>query len=507
MKNLKNEDLKKLNQIEKDLLQRFKEGEKEQIKERDKIEQKSKLIKKDPYNGLEFNESIMNKKKDEITLSEAKHVHNLEKKLKDEFKSHHIREGIELKEREKKYEPIVKALKENRIHEVENSKDIQIFNPNIVSTPFRKIQFEDEDENDFHYNESTSTIEDPITPEKETFKTNKSLKKIMESSIINIGSIASKFLPRAHDKQFGIWYDEDIEEWKIGNYPMTVDIDDIIIKYNENEEKYKGTEGLWRLLTRNDYLEHNIMFTNDDWNNYKNIMIKTYSLFQNNDPKSRKPKSSKGRKWKLVKTIWEELINQKGSGVLEFNNKPIEYRYVNNLNELVKRLNYISAQENAGNNSFHNEKMSLVKFMNDILTEIIDTPNSTKYLIRCMSLLPENVIGSGLVNDIINNLPIELHYPGANFCGPGTKLKERLERGDKGINPTDEFCKEHDIFYSNNRTPEQRWIADEKLEDQALNRLFSKDATLNERVMDLVIAPTMWAKRKLGFGLNSSSLI
>ena len=46
--------------------------------------------------------SQMNKKKDEITLSEAKHVHNLEKKLQDEFKSHHICEGIELKEREKK---------------------------------------------------------------------------------------------------------------------------------------------------------------------------------------------------------------------------------------------------------------------------------------------------------------------------------------------------------------------------------------------------------------------
>ena len=27
--------------------------------------------------------------------------------------------------------------------------------------------------------------------------------------------------------------------------------------------------------------------------------------------------------------------------------------------------------------------------------------------------------GSGLVNKLIDNLPIELHLPGYNYCGPG----------------------------------------------------------------------------------------
>ena len=56
--------------------------------------------------------------------------------------------------------------------------------------------------------------------------------------------------------------------------------------------------------------------------------------------------------------------------------------------------------------------------------------------------------GRGLFNIVLSNLPAELHIPGYQFCGPGTKLAERLSRGDSGINPLDSACKEHDIVYS-----------------------------------------------------------
>ena len=49
--------------------------------------------------------------------------------------------------------------------------------------------------------------------------------------------------------------------------------------------------------------------------------------------------------------------------------------------------------------------------------------------------------GFGIVNTLINKLPFELHVPGYNYCGPGTKLEKRLKRGDKGINPLDELAK------------------------------------------------------------------
>lgn len=47
------------------------------------------------------------------------------------------------------------------------------------------------------------------------------------------------------------------------------------------------------------------------------------------------------------------------------------------------------------------------------------------------------VCGKGLLNKAINSLQFDLHIPGYQFCGPGTKLKERLQKNQRGINPTD----------------------------------------------------------------------
>ncbi|KAF0756539.1 Uncharacterized protein FWK35_00008845 [Aphis craccivora] len=48
--------------------------------------------------------------------------------------------------------------------------------------------------------------------------------------------------------------------------------------------------------------------------------------------------------------------------------------------------------------------------------------------------------GSGLVNSVINHLPVELQYiPDYRFAGLGTKLKEGLARGERDINRLDEL--------------------------------------------------------------------
>lgn len=41
----------------------------------------------------------------------------------------------------------------------------------------------------------------------------------------------------------------------------------------------------------------------------------------------------------------------------------------------------------------------------------------------------------------------ELHIPGYNFCGPGTQVEARLERGDYGVNKLDNACRVHDVDY------------------------------------------------------------
>ena len=56
---------------------------------------------------------------------------------------------------------------------------------------------------------------------------------------------------------------------------------------------------------------------------------------------------------------------------------------------------------------------------------------------------------SSLVDNLINLLPFEKHAPGYHFCRPGTGLNVRLEKGEKGVNPLDAYCREHDIAYAN----------------------------------------------------------
>lgn len=108
--------------------------------------------------------------------------------------------------------------------------------------------------------------------------------------------------------------------------------------------------------------------------------------------------------------------------------------------------------------------------------------------------------GRGLVNTLINKLPIELHIPGYSFCGPGTKLQKRLARGDQGINPLDEACKEHDIAYSQYQDLHKRHEADSTLAKKAWERVRSKDAGIGEKAAAVAITGIMKGKTKLGMG-------
>lgn len=110
--------------------------------------------------------------------------------------------------------------------------------------------------------------------------------------------------------------------------------------------------------------------------------------------------------------------------------------------------------------------------------------------------------GRGLVNSLINKLPVELHLPGYQYCGPGTKLIKRLNRGDPGINQLDKACKEHDIAYNINKDQEKRNIADKILAGKAWQRFKSSDANLSEKANSLLVSALMTTKSKLGMGMN-----
>lgn len=110
--------------------------------------------------------------------------------------------------------------------------------------------------------------------------------------------------------------------------------------------------------------------------------------------------------------------------------------------------------------------------------------------------------GCGLLNSVINALPFELHIPKYQFCGPGTRLQERLLRGDKGINPLDAACKIHDIAYSQHKDLKHRHAADKVLGNSARQRITAKNATFGERAAATTVWAAMKAKTKMGMGLG-----
>jgi len=111
--------------------------------------------------------------------------------------------------------------------------------------------------------------------------------------------------------------------------------------------------------------------------------------------------------------------------------------------------------------------------------------------------------GCGLLNNVINALPFELHIPGYQFCGPGTHLEKRLARGDQGINPLDVACREHDIAYSHSNDLAERHVADKILAEKARKRIIARNSTLRERAAAAAVWAAMKAKTKIGMGMKT----
>lgn len=115
--------------------------------------------------------------------------------------------------------------------------------------------------------------------------------------------------------------------------------------------------------------------------------------------------------------------------------------------------------------------------------------------------------GSGLINTLINKLPVELHLPGYQFCGPGTRLGERVKKGERGINPLDSACREHDIAYDRSNSIEARNEADHVLENRAWERVKAKDSNLKEKAAAWAVTNIMKAKRRVGAGCGFKAAV
>lgn len=48
----------------------------------------------------------------------------------------------------------------------------------------------------------------------------------------------------------------------------------------------------------------------------------------------------------------------------------------------------------------------------------------------------------------VSSIPVELHLPGYQYCGPGTDYEGRRRKGQTGVNSLDNACMKHDAVYN-----------------------------------------------------------
>ena len=126
--------------------------------------------------------------------------------------------------------------------------------------------------------------------------------EVMELGTLAVYSLIEAFTKEGVDKTFGLHAKN--KKFHIGDKPVTIKNNDIIIE----GKKYDGSPGLWELITSNNPQK----FTEEDYINYINLLVQTNTIYQGNDPKNTKPKSSGGSKWNnLIGPIWEKIKPKK----------------------------------------------------------------------------------------------------------------------------------------------------------------------------------------------------
>lgn len=118
-------------------------------------------------------------------------------------------------------------------------------------------------------------------------------------------------------------------------------------------------------------------------------------------------------------------------------------------------------------------------------------------------------VGQGLANKLINNLPFEMHLPGHNFTGPGTKLDKRLNADltpkswSKPINRVDQAAYRHDICYAKHKDTKSRNSICDKNMLTELKDIYNP--TLREKLDKSLVKKIIGTKARFGWGLKKTS--
>ena len=111
---------------------------------------------------------------------------------------------------------------------------------------------------------------------------------------------------KSADTTFGIYSKNG--SFYIGDRPITIEGDDITV----GNTSYKGTPGLWELLTM--AKPDSSIYDSTDLEDYADILNKTNAMRHPGNPN--KPKSSRSQKYnEIIKPLWNRMVHPIGKGV------------------------------------------------------------------------------------------------------------------------------------------------------------------------------------------------
>ena len=267
-------------------VEKFKESEKEQKKLTDPEDLESESPGEIP---MESHGHLLKQQ----TVKEAKKTIELRENLRDILKQTQATEISDKESKEEEFRPITKLLEKVEKAVIQTDEALSRKLELLPKLKPKQLKFDSSEE--------PKPL--PTTPEAEDVE-EKSIKAILGAPGKNFGPLPRKYLPFP-DNKFGIWFDD--ENFYIGNKENKILIDgnDLIV----NDQRYKGSHGLWRLLTNpnrkkmsqetyDTWWTSRENFSEKDLASYKEILITTHSMYQGNNPSTKKPKSSMSKKMK-----------------------------------------------------------------------------------------------------------------------------------------------------------------------------------------------------------------
>ena len=220
-----------------------------------------------------------------LNINELKRLSSIKNEIKQDNRSKKVIDLDSHHEMEKLYKPVIDPLQEIVKDQKAISRAIEL------GPSFQQLS------DGTMLTSPRGLLQTPIATE--TDQTPLAIEDIKYGKTLRLGKLADRYLKIPsiqYDHAYGIKPIEGSMNFRLGRKDVEIEGNDFII----DEEKYKGTEGVWKLLTLKN--PGNPSF--EDLETYRKIMTKTKAfLFEDQD----RVKCNRGNKYKtIIKQIADE---------------------------------------------------------------------------------------------------------------------------------------------------------------------------------------------------------